>query len=132
MNNLQGLSTAWSLFWLQNLMTFVLSVICGWLYGLDGVVAAWMGGLSAILPAAYSAQILFRGTFFHTPRQWANRFKYAQVLKLVSSLVVSSVIFYIIDPLPGIMFVAWGAALMVYRLLPLWTKKQNKMRTELT
>jgi F0F1-type ATP synthase assembly protein I len=123
-NNSHGLKTAWNLFWLQNLVTLVLSIVFGFLYGREGVIAAWMGGLSAILPAATSAQLLFRGSLWNTPRQWFKRFVRSEMVKILLSLLASSVIFYWVDPLPGVMFCAWAVVLMVYRLLP------NQLRTE--
>jgi len=130
MNNSQGLKTAWTLFCLQSLITVLMSIISGIMYGRPGVVAAWMGGLSVILPAATSAQILFRGSLWDTPRQWLNRFVRGQVMKLVLSMLVSGFILYIIDPLPGIMFVTWACVSLAYRLLALWSGKHNKVRIE--
>ena len=126
-NNSQGLKTAWRLFWLQSLVTILLSIVFGLFYGRAGVIAAWTGGLSASLPAACSAQLLFRSSVWDTPRQWYNRLVRGQALKLVVSLVVSSAIFYWIDPLPGVMFSSWGAVAMGYYLLPLWVEKSKQI-----
>ena len=98
----------------QILMTAFLAAVClawatpQWAY------SAAVGGLICVIPGAYLVARMFRGGRDRTPAGVLRRFYLSEVVKVALTTVMFAIAILYLDLNLLVMFLAYGAATMVY------------------
>jgi ATP synthase protein I len=95
-------------------------------YGVDSAISALLGGLVAFIPSALFAKKFFRRQGARAARQIVKNFYIGEFLKIISSILLFTLVFVVYEVVPLAFFLTYIAVVMTHWFAPLiLDNKQN-------
>lgn len=127
----QGISGVKRLLKVQLIASVLISLVLGLIFGQKEALSAMLGGLVAIIPSALFARKLFRHQGAQAARQIVKGFYLGEALKIVSSVILFTLVFLYFKLTPLAFFFTYIVVLMSYWFAPLiFANKQNRPESD--
>lgn len=129
--NKLGVSGVKRLLGIQLLTSVLISLGLLLIFGEREAISAMLGGLIAIVPSALFARKLFRYQGARAARQIVNSFYVGEALKILSSIILFTLVFVLFKIIPLAFFSTYIVVLMNYWFAPLiFANKQNRPESD--
>jgi ATP synthase protein I len=126
-----GVSGIRRLLGIQLLTSILISIVLLLSYGKKEAISAMLGGLVAIVPSALFARKLFRYQGARAAQEIVKSFYLGEALKILSSIILFTLIFLLFDIAPLAFFITYITVLMSHWLAPLLiARKENRPESD--
>ncbi|MDP1602499.1 MAG: ATP synthase subunit I [Legionella sp.] len=126
MRNKQNMQGIKRLLALQFILCVLITACVLLAYGFQSAISALLGGLVAFIPSALFAVKFFRHQGARAARQIVKDFYVGEFLKILSSILLFTLVFIVFEVVPLAFFLTYIAVVMTHWFAPLiLDNKQN-------